>query len=465
MKKLYSRTILLGGIIFLLVINGAAFAATEIDNMSKEDLYRMILELKQEVQELKQNQGTPSEGVAGEKDIKRIVQKELATRQAENESLLDKVDIHASISQGFLYTNENKWFGDTDDGTMDYNEFTINFSTELTDKLRAGLQFMSRDLGDYVNNELRLDWANLDYAWKDGLSFRTGIIKMPFGLYNESRDIDAARVAVMLPQGFYSENIRELSSDIMGFSIYGALNSSSMGTLSYKLIYGGSDVDNEGEIAAVFTTIGAFDEDSVTEIKLKNVTAGALNWQTPIDGLLLNASGQYGEIEACGSKTLYGYILDVELSDDTFYNYSFGVEYSLDNLVLAAEYRKAKAGYTYEVDALGSTTELEKTFPSGWYLSASYRFTDWFASEVSYSEYWYNADDKDGETDYGSGAWGIFAYQNTISLNARFDINDYWIIKAGVNFNEGMGTGYNFQNDGDADEDWVLYQLKTTVSF
>ncbi len=109
----------------------------------------------------------------------------------------------------------------------------------------------------------------------------------------------------------------------------------------------------------------------------------------------------------------------------------------------------------------GGTSE-----PEGWYLSAAYQFTDWFASEVNYSEYYPDSNDKDG--DRFSGAPGdekFYAWQKTWSVNTRFDINDYWIIKAGVNFNDGMGTAFNFQNPDGAEKDWILYQFKTSVSF
>jgi hypothetical protein len=70
------------------------------------------------------------------------------------------VDIHGFISQGFLYSDGYNYLAnDTEDGSFEYNEMGINFSRQMTDKLRIGVQFFSRDLGDAANNKITVDWA------------------------------------------------------------------------------------------------------------------------------------------------------------------------------------------------------------------------------------------------------------------------------------------------------------------
>ncbi len=311
---------------------------------------------------------------------------------------------------------------------------------------------------------------------RDELGFRAGILKVPFGLYNESRDIDSARIGVMLPQGFYSENIREMTNDLLGISTYGTLDLSTVGTLSYCLLYGGNDADSDGEIAMSFSTTGLMDEDSITEVRIDDVLAGALTWQTPLEGMNLNLNYQTGQLEINGTRTIEypagsGNTItpSARVRDNSFSNIALGFEYTWENLVIASEYRAARIRYHYTIYS-GDTTlydqQMDEIKPTGWYILASYRFTDWFATEVSYSEYWTDQNDKKGETlNASSVPMGLYGYQNTLSLNARFDINDYWIIKAGVNFNEGFGTGYSFQQDEELKKDWTLYQLKTSVSF
>ena len=71
----------------------------------------------------------------------------------------DALQIHGFISQGFMMSNENNFLGQTKDGTFEFNEFGINFSTELTNELRVGMQIFARDLGYLGNEELTVDWA------------------------------------------------------------------------------------------------------------------------------------------------------------------------------------------------------------------------------------------------------------------------------------------------------------------
>jgi len=71
----------------------------------------------------------------------------------------DRIDVHGFLSQGFLQSDRNNFYAKTKAGTFQFNEFGINFATELTDRLRTGLQLLSRDLGNIGNNKVDIDWA------------------------------------------------------------------------------------------------------------------------------------------------------------------------------------------------------------------------------------------------------------------------------------------------------------------
>lgn len=68
---------------------------------------------------------------------------------------IEGIDIHGFISQGFLRSSEYNYLANSSkDGSFQYNEMGINFSKELNDKLRIGLQFFPRDVGDAANNKI-----------------------------------------------------------------------------------------------------------------------------------------------------------------------------------------------------------------------------------------------------------------------------------------------------------------------
>ena len=115
------------------------------------------------------------------------------------------VDIHGFVSQGYLQSDENNFImAQTKEGTFEFNELGINFTTMLLPHLRAGVQLFAKDLGVIGNDQVEIDWAYGDYRWKDWAGIRVGILKIPHGLYSETRDIDALRTCILLPQSVYS---------------------------------------------------------------------------------------------------------------------------------------------------------------------------------------------------------------------------------------------------------------------
>src|SRR5258708_2307140 len=107
-----------------------------------------------------------------------------------NPDKLLSVEIHAFVSQGFLVSTANNYLAYSKTSSFESTEAGINFNKSLTDKLRVGLQLFGRKLGPLGDYSLKLDWFFLDYRLKDWLGLRAGRVKIPFGLYNDSSDID-----------------------------------------------------------------------------------------------------------------------------------------------------------------------------------------------------------------------------------------------------------------------------------
>lgn len=483
MKQYKLLALTLGG---ALMLGGLAPTYASADSAADiADLKRMVMEmqkahdaelntLKQQINNLqKPAQIVDSQGV-NITELKQQVE-ELQDAQISNEeTLMSRIQIHGSLSQGYLKSDNNNWLGETDDGHWNFNEFTLNVSADLTDKLRAGVQFMSRDMGPMVNNELRLDWAVMDYAWKDELGLRAGLLKVPMGMYNESRDIDGARTGVFLPQGFYGEGVREIFSGVKGVGVYGNLDMGRAGSLGYLGVFGDQDLDKEGEIVNTATGIGAIDEGSASKITTDHVAALSLNYDTPLDGWRLNTTYYRANIHLDADKTfpdpydpkppLAGTTQAVTLDINYMYNWTVGTEYTWNDLILAGEFRRTyKPQELYIAGNLAKTTTLTA---EGWYLSGTYQFCEWFTGQLSYSEFYPDKDDKGGDRFTDTvGDEEFYAWDKIWSVNGRFDINDYWLFKMGIDFHDGMGTGLNFQNPDGAEEDWILYQFKTTVNF
>ncbi len=385
------------------------------------------------------------------------------------EDKLDSIDIHGFISQGFMKSNRNNLHAGVKDGTFQFSEFGINFYTELTDHLHVGIQFLSRDLGDVGNNEIQVDWAFGDYRWKDWVGFRAGKIKVSYGFYNYTRDADMVRTNIFLPQSVYNESTRDSANALRGIGVYGHLFPFIPGNVNYEIQYGEMYIDGDGALARFMENMLSqslqVPELDITKFDIGNTYTGNLVWKTPLDGLRLGGSiiKLDGKVDF---KTPEGIPLpyDIESSEIS----TLSIEYTYENLVLAAEYLKAETDTIIGVQTGQMPIMIKKpvaTSSKGYYFSAVYRFTDWFELGAYYSVYYPDKNDKQGKIFKAQGQPGYKAWQKDIVFSTRFDINDYWIFKIEGQFINGAATMLPQHNPEGMDEDSFLLAVKATYNF
>jgi hypothetical protein len=382
----------------------------------------------------------------------------------ESETEWGILDIHGFISQGGMLSEGNNFFADTKDGTVQFNEFGINVSTELTDRLRTGMQLFSRDLGDLGNNEIMIDWAYGDYRWKDWLGFRSGKIKIPNGLYNETRDVDMLRTNVFLPQSIYPEIMRDTTLALLGSGIFGHLSLASLGSINYELQYGEMDIETDSSMAEFIKDEAEMD---VLNIDAGHVFTGALEWNTPLEGLRIKG----GIITLDLAMTLKTTEQTPWISEDLLVGLEFpfkmdnmriitlSAEYAWGNLVLATEYEKSQSENVF------ATEERKSEGDEGYYVSAAYRFTNWFELGVYYSVYYADVDDRDGKDLETQGEPKHKAWQKELVLTTRFDLNEYWTLKIEGHIVNGTANIFLQDNPDGLEEYSFLLAFKTTYSF
>lgn len=434
---------------------------------------------------------------------------------------LGDVDIHGFISQGFMQSDTYDYFArgtdsTTEEGTFEFNEMGINFSSSLTDELRLGVQLFAMDLGDYGNDEIKVDWAFGDYRYNNYIGVRAGKFKIAHGLHNEVKDIDSVRTFVFLPRAIYYPGMRDLFGGMKGAALYGELPFG----VSYQGGYGLVQVTTDAKIVddliatskhtarislyetfagyfagTPFATSGPSNilagtdlEADVTSVDTHNTKNVALRWTPPrLDGLRL--SGTYFgseaefdvrwagtavdipafeaaalsaatglteaqlEAQATGSITSKTKIKFNEISSTVF-----SIEYTFGDTVLFGEYNMIK------IDVEGQPTLDE----IGWSAGASHRFTEWFELGAYYSDYNTDADDRDGDDLEQAGLPKEERYLREACLATRFDINEYWILKLEGHMMDGLYR-INWEPYVDAgedpDADWWLFAAKASYSF
>jgi hypothetical protein len=349
------------------------------------------------------------------------------------------LQVHGFVSQGALLTSDNNYLAKTESGSLEFAEAGINFTKRLDDRLTAGIQLFARDLGPNSTYDATFDWLYLDYHWQDWLGLRAGRVKLPFGLYNDTSDIDAAQPVVLLPQSVYPITNRQFLLAQTGVELYGYRRLGAAGALDYQAYLG-----------SLVLTIPSTSAVQFDNLDVPFITGGRVIWETPVEGLRLGASGLAGQID--GEFTLAaapGIAMPVTLKARQWLS---SVEYTNGGILLAAEYGREYT--TTESDAPTTRTTSEQG-----YGLASYHWRPWFETTTYYSLLYPNVADRSGRENH----------QHDAAVSFRFDLTPHWLVKLEGHFMRGTAALSSDLNGdqplSDLVNQWWLLAAKTTVYF
>ncbi|OVE81105.1 hypothetical protein BVY04_04060 [bacterium M21] len=378
--------------------------------------------------------------------------------------LAGDMQIHGFISQGWIYSSDNDWMGNTDGGSFDFHEIGLNFMTNLSDDFHLGLQLMSREIGHYKTDQLTVDWAYGDYHLNKLIGIRMGRVQTPVGMHNETRDIDALRVPIFLPQSTYSETTRDVATAINGAVLYGTIPGGIAGSIDYLTWVGGLTLKPDEGLGRRFEDSGLFD---VHEVNLDYSIGGVIFWNTPLHGLRLNGVYDIGRgVEIVQTTTAALVPLGIPVGSpatttmDQVAISGIGFDYDLGQLNLSGEYRYTRSDMR-TVIANGAIVQDEPMDIEGYYLMSAYELTHKLAVAVTYSVQYPDTNDRDGSEE----AEDWYAWQKDFTLSARYNVNPNWTLKAEVHFVNGVGQLLDSDHPNGYDENWQGYLLKTSYSF
>jgi len=413
--------------------------------------------------------------------------------QAVAQGIGEDLYIGGFVSQGYINTSKNDYlFPRSVNGTAEFTDAAIFFSSTPMDRLRIGVQFIARNFGTNGNGKVFLDWAYGDYRLRDELGFRAGRVKLPFGLYNEGRDVDMLRTSVFLPQSVYNERMRDLVLAYEGAGAYGSLTLGGAGELDYHVFGGTLNVSDAtesmwegnaqvaGEDSAILmgeandvangweigTTEVRFNEGVDQDISFPWVWGGALVWNTPLTGLRLGTTFLNGRfnyrgtfwydvtITEPGYEDSYSLSSDVDVTTRIDHVMTFSAEYNNCDLIMATELYHEK---------------MDENESSGWYAMAGYRFSNLFSLAAVYSESYYDSLDKEGTKYQQLGLPDYYAWLKDITISTKFDLTDFWLLKFEYHFLNGVEQGIHHSYvEGLVDplsKDWGMLTAKTTFAF
>ncbi len=370
-------------------------------------------------------------------------------------------------SQGFLVNSgDNDYLGDTSEGTFDFREYAANASY-ARGTWRIGAQAFGQKIGEYGDDEIRLDWATIDFQPAQWLGFRAGRVKMPRGLYNEALDVDSVRPFVLLPQSVYDARLRDFNASFDGGMTFGNIGLGRFGSLDYRLFYGDIPMKTDSGANDYFNNDVPYPN---VKIGMEAAFGGTLFWNTPVQGLRTGYS--YSGFKDFGADRL----LSMEIPDfgliefimyrttERYDRHLLSAEYVTGDWVFAAELGKETADFGIGMPGEGPIGFLAVDNTYG-YVSAARRVNAWLELGAYYS---YSKDTQKSVAIVGGLDFPDLE-QHDIALSARFDLRENLLFKVEAHYMDGAGKIFDTpakpQPLASRDDSWVLLAAKMTVWF
>ena len=380
---------------------------------------------------------------------------------AEIPYLPEEIQVHGFLTQGFFHSSDNNVYGQSDDGiSPGLTEIGLNANYQPWDKLRFAAQVLYRRAGDVDKGSLRLDYGLADltlFEHDNGkLGIRGGRIKIPFGLYNETRDVSFTHPTILLPQGIYFDRSRSLLMSADGGSFY-AEQRTEFGDFGFKFNVGMPMCDLD-EIK----TVALGTRDAQGSFETKPAFATQLNYELNGGEFVFAISYMDLEFDYISTSTEQVRI-ESRLHDSTT---------RIQPLMVSAQYNGEKftltGEYQYRWNNFGNFAPRGGKFESeSWYVEGSYRILPQLQATVRYDTFSMDVGDRNGAGATALGFPNHAAFAKDWVVGLRWDITPSWMLRG--DYTRVHGTSWLPQADNPdpalTTQDWDLYGLQLSFKF
>jgi hypothetical protein len=379
-------------------------------------------------------------------------------------NLSENLEIHGYLSQGYVHTTDNDYFTTTKNGSFAFHEAGLNVTYDFSDCFRTGVQFYNRQYGAIGGYDVRVDWAYGDYRFSDQCGVRFGKVKIPHGLHNQWRDFDICRTFAILPQGVYTESLRDYFAGLWGVQLYGNLNLETFGDIDYQILYGVTDVDVEAVVMndivrKAQTALNAKDVQNAS-LETENMFYGSLIWNIPWLTARLGLTGMHGQgFLRFDFPALVGAGQGRWESDIGAESIVYSAEWSYCDFIFTGEYSVVRFPFrsnTYAGPGIPAIPGFTANSHRAWYVSGQYYVTPCIILGGYYSEYLLDQSDKGSLPEN---------YQNDLTGTIRYDFNNHWAAKFELHSLKGHAQVREFDNPAGIQKNWFLAMFKLSTSF
>jgi len=367
----------------------------------------------------------------------------------------EELQTHGFLTQNFFHTSDNNVYGQSDDGiSPGLTEIGLNLSYQPFSRLTLSAQGLYRRAGKVDGGNVRLDYGVADlniFNYQNGrIGIRGGRIKIPFGLYSETRDVAFTNPSIILPQGIYFDRSRSLLVSADGGSLY-AEHRTEYGDLSFKFNLGMPLGDNEEIRSAILgpAALGKFEASPAFATQLSyELNGGETVFAVSYMNLKLKYHPSAGDFISAGNTSIRPLL--------------FSAQYNGEKLGLTAEYLYRWNSYK----DYGVMPDFQFVSES-WYLQGSYRFLPQVQGIVRYDTFSSDINDRGGQRSVSNGLPNHIAYAKDWMLGVRWDITSSLMVR--TEYHRVHGTAWLAQADNQdqskTKQDWDLYALQLSYRF
>lgn len=359
-------------------------------------------------------------------------------------------------AQGLIGSTHNNFFGDSRDSvSTEFTEAGLNGTWQPHADLRLSGQALYRRAGESDQDGLRLDYAQADWQLHQTevtrLGLKLGKVKLPYGLYNETRDVPFTRPGILLPQSVYVDNGRSLLLAAPGFFVHGA-TTQKYGTTEFLFGWVRPDFDSES------VEYGFLGTARPGHLKGQGALGARLRWDTPADSSLILT---YADVRTDYSP---GGVDSLQAGEVRFRNLIVTAQQRFDTLTFTTEYGEPRGRFS----GFGAVFPDNSRTAQAYYLQGEWRFHPDWELMLRHDVFYRDKEDKSGNQFHaltGLPAHGMFA--RDWSLGLRWDATPSLMLRAEVHHVDGTGwlPGPDNPDFLSRERNWNMWLLQGAYRF
>jgi len=359
-----------------------------------------------------------------------------SSASANNHHTLNTIDFeyYGFLTQSLVKTDGNNYFGQSNGQqiSMDFRELGIGANLFISKKFSLAGLLLSRTAGETDDGRVRFDYAKIEYGninlLGGSVSIRVGRLKLPFGLFNETRDVATTRPSILLPQSLYYDHARQYLINADGVQL-DYLISSRNHIHNFKFSYlRANTVGHDNKETEAYYLGRDFSG------RLDAVPGDIFTLEYNNNKTNTTLRAQYSDHTITYKPAVDDFLLNGEIHNQT--SIFSAIQY-IHNYTIIGEIFYPTLSY----NDFGAVIPDKRVNPLGRYLQLNYRHNSYVEFYVRYDETFVDASDKNGHklsALTGRKAHNFFAYDKTFGLR-YFPAPKFSV---GVEYHDIVGTAF-----------------------